>query len=93
MDLSRRQFFKVAGKIGTPVPKIDRDSVFGVDIETFEGEAEFRLPVKVDAKARPGKQNLSITFRYQVCSGTTCLPPRNTIVTGPVTIATGIAER
>jgi hypothetical protein len=44
--------------------------------------AEFTLPVRVAADARPGRQPLKVSARFQSCDEKQCLPPR------PVTLET-----
>ncbi len=51
-------------------PKFERklDENFGVNVESWEKEAIFKIPV-VDATSG------FVRVKYQVCSGTTCMPP------------------
>lgn len=79
--------FTLAGEIAGPVPIIDRDSVFGMDVEYYEGEAEFTLPLKVLSKAKLGKFPLSVSLRFQACNREMCLPPKVLEVTAPLAIA------
>lgn len=74
--LAKGQPFKLAGEIVTPTPRVDRDSAFGVEVEFYEGKAEFTLPIKVAPKTRPGTRKLEVSVRFQVCSGEMCLRPQ-----------------
>ena len=84
ITLPTDQPFSLSGEIVTSAPKIDYDSVFGSDVEFFEGDAEFGLPIKVDPKAVAGKRTVAVSVRYQICSATTCLPPKVVQVRAPV---------
>jgi DsbC/DsbD-like thiol-disulfide interchange protein len=71
------QPFEMSGVVEGPTPKIIRDEGFGMDVETYEGpEAVFTVPVKVGAKAAPGKSKMLITAYFQSCDEKMCLPPR-----------------
>ena len=86
ITVDQGQPFTLSGEIASPVPTVDRDSAFGVEVEFYQGDAEFTLPIKVDAKARPGKRQLAVSIRFQVCSGSMCLRPQTVKLTAPVTI-------
>ena len=88
ITLAPGQPFTVAGEIGTPVPTVDRDSAFGVDVEFYTGEAEFTLPIKVDPKARAGTRQIVVNVRFQVCSGSMCLRPQVVKLTASIIIGT-----
>lgn len=75
IDLAATQPFTLAGEIETPVPIVDRDSAFNVDVEYYEGEAEFKLPIKVATKVQGQKHNLIISVRYQMCNKEVCRRP------------------
>lgn len=93
ITLEKGQPFTLAGEIGTPVPTIDRDSAFGVDVEFYTGDAEFTLPIKVDPKARPGTRQLAVNVRFQVCSGSICLRPQTVKLTVSVKVGETISSR
>ncbi len=93
ITLTTGQPFSLAGVIGGPVPIVDRDSAFGVDVEYYEGEADFTLPIKVDPKTRPGTRELEVSVRFQVCSGSMCLRPQTVKRTAPVTIGRTSSSR
>ena len=64
-----------------------QDASFGMEVELYEGEAVFTLPVKVAAGAAPGAQKLVVSASYQSCNNKVCLPPKTVKVEVPVTIA------
>jgi thiol:disulfide interchange protein DsbD len=73
ITLPEGQPFTLAGAIEAPPPLVLRDDVFEMDVEYYNGSAEFTLPVKPSA---PGRQKLRIAARYQTCNDKICLPPR-----------------
>ena len=58
-----------------------------MEVELYEGEAMFALPVKVAAGAAPGPQKLVVSASYQSCNNKLCLPPKTVKVELPITIA------
>ena len=68
-------------------PQVMQDASFGMEVELYEGEAMFTLPVKVAAGAAPGAQKLVVSASYQSCNNKVCLPPKTVKVEVPVTIA------
>ena len=48
--------------------QVMQDPSFGMDVELYEGEAEFSLPVRVAASATPGAQKLVVSASYQSCN-------------------------
>ena len=74
--------FVLDGAVSGPRPAIQSDETVGVPIELYSGVAEFSIPIKLAATSSVGAVEGRISARYQVCSDTTCLPPRN--ITLPV---------
>jgi thiol:disulfide interchange protein DsbD len=74
--------FKADGKATQPKPKVAADPNFTLPgqppfmTETFDGEVNFTLPIKVAADAPVGGQKLIVKFYFQVCDDHQCLPPR-----------------
>lgn len=77
--------FKMNGVSGSR-PTVKMDPNFGINTETYTGSASFTIPFTVAADAAEGSQTLNISFRYQVCNDTTCLPPKSVKVSAPITI-------
>ena len=78
--------FKSAGAATQPKPKVAFDPNFQLNTETFEGSVTFTVPIKVKPTARPGKQQLTLSVRFQTCNDRLCLPPKTETVTADVFI-------
>ena len=59
------------------------------DFSTYEDTFEIKVPVRVDAKAKPGEYSLKGKLRYQACDDRVCLPP----TTIPVEIRLQVAAK
>ena len=68
---------ELSGKIRQSAPQTAFDANFGIDTEFFSGSAEFWIPLKADASAKPGDYAVQIQASYQVCDNRICLPPQN----------------
>ncbi len=86
IELAPGQPYTLAGDIGGPAPSVVFDESAGMTVETYEGEAAFTLPIKVDAKAAPGRVPVRVQMRYQSCDGKICLPPKTLTVEVPLEI-------
>ncbi|MGD1098690.1 MAG: cytochrome c biogenesis protein CcdA, partial [Bryobacteraceae bacterium] len=64
-------------KIYQPKPDRKFDSNFNLDTETFEKEVTFVLVTSLKSDAAAGPIDITGKVRYQTCSSTTCLPPKN----------------
>ncbi len=85
--LTEGQPFSLAGAVHAPEPQVIQDATFGMEVELYEGEAVFALPVKVAPDAALGPQKLIVSASYQSCNNKICLPPKTVKVELPVTIA------
>ena len=85
--LADGQPFKLAGSIHASDPQVMQDPSFGMEVESYEGEAEFSLPVQAAAGAAAGAQKLVVSASYQSCNNKLCLPPKTVKVEVPVTVA------
>ncbi len=85
--LAEGQPFSLAGAVQAPEPQVIQDPTFGMEVELYEGEAMFALPVKVAGGAAPGPQKLVVSASYQSCNNKLCLPPKTVKVELPITIA------
>ena len=72
-------------------PKPDRefDANFNLNVEWFEHEVTFALPVTIKKDAAPGPQQITASIRYQACDDRQCLPPRKKTADTTITIAAG----
>lgn len=79
------QPFQLAGKVGAAEPVIVHDPALGMEVEMYEGEASFTLPVQA-ASASTGKQMLVVSASYQSCNNKLCLPPKTVKIVLPLTL-------
>ena len=84
--IAEGQLFSLAGAVQAPEPQVIQDATFGMEVELYEGEAVFALPVKVAPSAAPGMQKLVVSASYQSCNNKICLPPKTVKVEVPITI-------
>ena len=85
--IAEGQPFSLAGAIQAPDPQVMQDPSFGMEVELYEGEAVFTLPVRVASGTPPGAQKLVVSASYQSCNNKLCLPPKTVKVELPLTIA------
>jgi thiol:disulfide interchange protein len=71
-----------------PVRKLDPN--FGVDTETYTGEAHFLFEVAAASPAS-GKASVEADVRYQACSDVKCLPPVKKSAATDISFAAGAA--
>jgi DsbC/DsbD-like thiol-disulfide interchange protein len=74
--LAGGQPFTLGGAIKQSDPDVKFDKNFGINVETFEGKAEFTVPIAVDTAAKQGPQKIQLSIRYEACNASMCLPPR-----------------
>jgi hypothetical protein len=79
------QPFQLAGRIQAPAAQTLQDPSFGMEVELYEGEASFTLPLKAAATAA-GSQTLVVSASYQSCNDKMCLPPKTVTVEVPVSV-------
>ena len=63
-------------KVFQPPPKKAFDKNLNAESETYEGEVEFLLEVKLPGDARPGPAALTVKARFQTCNDAECVPGR-----------------
>ena len=83
--LPEGQPFQLAGRIQAPPAQTMQDPSFGMEVELYEGEPTFTLPVK--AGTATGARTLVVNASYQSCNDKMCLPPKTIKVEIPVTVA------
>jgi thiol:disulfide interchange protein DsbD len=84
--IAEGQPFSLAGAVQAPDPRVMQDPSFGMEVELYEGEAVFTLPVRVAPGTPPGVQKLVVSASYQSCNNKLCLPPKTVKVEVPITI-------
>ena len=67
---------ELAGSIHAPDPEKVQDPSFGMEVELYEGEAEFTLPLRIAANAPAGPLAVQVNAAYQSCNNKICLPPK-----------------
>jgi thiol:disulfide interchange protein DsbD len=85
--LAEGQPFELAGRIQAPDPEKLQDPSFGMEVEQYEGEADFTLPLKIAAGAPPGPTTLVVNASYQTCNNKICLPPKTVKVQASLTVS------
>lgn len=78
---------QLAGAIRATDPEKLQDPSFGMEVELYEGEAEFTLPLRVAASAPAGPLKLLVNASYQSCNNKICLPPKTVKVEASILVA------
>jgi len=63
---------QLAGPIKAAPPQVIHDPSFNMEVEQYEGRAEFTLPLRATATA----DKLTVNVSYQSCNNRICLPPK-----------------
>jgi DsbC/DsbD-like thiol-disulfide interchange protein len=84
--IAEGQPFSLAGTVQSPDPQVMQDPSFGMEVEFYEGEALFTLPLRVSPGAAPGAQKLVVSAAYQSCNDKLCLPPKTVKVEMPIAV-------
>jgi len=77
---------KLAGAVQATEPQTMQDSSFNMEVQLYEGEAAFTLPLRLAATAGAGEQKIVVNASYQSCDNKICLPPKTVKVEVPVTV-------
>lgn len=85
------QPFTLADSVKGPAAAKRFDPNFGLNVETYDAQATFAVPIRVAADAPRGPANLALSARFQTCNATLCLPPHTERVTVPITISAALA--
>lgn len=80
------QPFVQAGIIWATTPRTQQDPTFNKEVETYEGEAQFTVPLRVPSNTNTGSQMLVVNATYQACNDKICLPPKTVKVTQAIDI-------
>ena len=83
--IAEGQPFALAATVQAPEPITAHDATLNMEVEFYEGEAIFTLPVKA-ASAAAGPQTLTVSASYQSCNDKLCLPPKTVKLQLPVTV-------
>jgi thiol:disulfide interchange protein DsbD len=80
------QSFLTAGIIKASDPQLVQDPSFNMEVETYEGEASFTIPLRVAVSTNAGSQVLLVNASYQSCNNKICLPPKTVKVSLPIEV-------
>ncbi|MBI3830328.1 MAG: thioredoxin family protein [Planctomycetes bacterium] len=69
-----------------PEPEKTFDSDFKKEIEILHGRAEFTVPLKIAASAKPGTYNITLTVVSEICRPGECIPPKKAPLTFKLTV-------
>ena len=78
---------KLAGPVQATEPQTMQDASFNMEVQLYEGEATFTLPLRLAPGASAGEQKIVVNASYQSCDNKLCLPPKTVKVEVPVTVA------
>ena len=81
--------FTIDGTIKQSDYAVKFDDAFGSEVQYYEREATFTVPLKVGGAVKNGKQEIEVLARYQVCNSSGCLPPQ----TEKITVAVDVAKK
>ena len=78
---------QLAAAIQGTEPQTLVDPSFNMEVQLYEGEADFTLPLRVAAAAPDGAQRIVVNASYQTCDNKICLPPKTVKIEVPVTVS------
>jgi thiol:disulfide interchange protein DsbD len=84
--LAEGQPFELGGAIKSDPPETIHDPNFDMEVEFYEGQAEFSLPIHVASGAPDSARKLQIMASYQACNDKMCLPPKTVAIEAAVEI-------
>jgi thiol:disulfide interchange protein DsbD len=71
-----------------PTPERKFDENFKVDVEWYQEEVTFTVPLQLKPDVQAGPAVLTMEARYQACNEKQCLPPRKKTASVTITIGT-----
>jgi len=74
--IAEGQPFSLSGGIQAPDATAMQDPTLNMEVEFYEGETPFTLPVKVAPGTAAGQTTLTVSASYQACNDKLCLPPK-----------------
>jgi DsbC/DsbD-like thiol-disulfide interchange protein len=78
---------QLAAAVQATEPQTLMDPSFNLEVQLYEGEAEFTLPLRITPAASEGAQKIIVNASYQTCDNKICLPPKTVKIEVPVTVA------
>lgn len=84
ISIAPAKVLALAGKVKGPKPKQKFDQGFQIDIDYYQGEVVFTIPVKASPTLASGKHSATLTVTSMTCDSERCLPPTDDEI--PLTI-------
>jgi thiol:disulfide interchange protein DsbD len=84
ISIAPAKVLALAGKVKGPKPKQKFDQGFQIDIDYYQGEVVFTIPVKAASTLASGKHSATLTVTSMTCDSERCLPPTDDEI--PLTI-------
>jgi thiol:disulfide interchange protein DsbD len=81
------QLLRTAGPVQSPAPQTTQDPNFGMEVEYYQCNAVFTLPVQVSGTAPAGAGKAQVSVSYQACNDKICLPPKTLTAETPLQVA------
>jgi thiol:disulfide interchange protein DsbD len=77
---------QLAGAVDATDPETMVDPAFGMEVQLYQGEISFTLPLRLAPSAAPGSLKFMVNVSYQACDNKICLPPKTVKLDVPVTV-------
>ena len=77
-------------RVFEPKPKRARDTVFNLEVETYEGNPVFLIEIGTKKDAGMGPSEIAVEVRYQMCNDRLCLPPVKRRAAATLTLEAGV---
>jgi len=85
--LADGQPVQLTAPVRAPDPEKVQDPSFGMEVELYEGQPEFTVPLKLAASAPAGPLTVTVNASYQSCNNKLCLPPKTVKVDAVLTVS------
>ncbi len=93
ISIAPAKVLALAGKVRAPKPKQKFDQGFQIDIDYYEGEVVFTIPVKAASTLASGKYSATLTVTSMTCDTERCLPPTDDEIPLTITVKEGVAAQ
>jgi thiol:disulfide interchange protein DsbD len=84
--LAEGQPAQLAAAVQGDEPLTMQDPTFNMEVQLYEGEVAFTLPLRLAAAAPQGPQRVLVNASYQTCDNRICLPPKTVKIEVPITV-------
>jgi len=75
-----------AGTVEGTDPQTMQDPTFNMEVQIYEGEVTFTVPLRLAPSAAPGALKFFVNASYQSCDNQICLPPKTVKLEVPLTV-------